>query len=130
MRRLVVVVPHAPALLPQALQAGFATQAEGEVAALGFEHLVFLRPAQYAIAPRVATRVERFAAWWLAQLRLMVPVREQPVLAARLAAVVVTLGRLLPLVPPGTRVLPPDALWQAAQGDAEAVLAGWLGVGR
>lgn len=129
-RRLVVVVPHAPALLPQALQAGFATRTEGEVAALGFEHLVFLRPAQYAVAPRAASGVRRFADWWLAQLRLMVPLREQPVLAARLAAVVVALGRLLPLAAPGTRVVPPDTLWQAAQGDAEAVLSVWLGVGR
>ena len=34
-RRLLVVVPHAPALLPQALKAGLATLDEGRVAALG-----------------------------------------------------------------------------------------------
>lgn len=128
-RRLLVVVPHAPALLPHALKAGFASQAEGAVAALGFEHLVFLRAAQAGAAESSGSRLQRFAAWWLGQLALMVPTREQPVRAVRLAALVVQLARLLPAAAPGTRVLPTDVLWQAAQGDADAagaVLAGWL----
>ncbi|MFY9513540.1 MAG: hypothetical protein WAQ05_21455, partial [Rubrivivax sp.] len=126
-RRLLVVVPHAPALLPHALKAGFASQAEGAVAALGFEHLVFLRAAQSAGASSEGSLPQRFAAWWLAQLQWMVPQREQPVRAVTLAAVAVQLALQLPRATPGTRVLPPETLWQAAQGEATAVLAAWLG---
>ena len=125
-RRLVVVVPHAPALLPQALKAGFASEDEGAVAALGFEHLVFLRAAQAGTAAVGGSRLQRFAAWWLGQLVLMVPTREQPVRAVQLAALVVQLARLLPSATPGTRVVPQELLWQASQADAEAVLGAWL----
>lgn len=125
-RRLVVVVPHAPALLPQALKAGFASLDEGAVAALGFEHLVFLRAAQAGTADADGSRLQRFAAWWLGQLALMVPAREQPVRAVKLAALVVQLARLLPTAAPGTRVVPQELLWQASQADAEAVLGAWL----
>src|SRR5882672_2933500 len=44
-RRLIVVMPHAPAQLPDALKLGLANLDEHTVAALGFEHLVFVRPA-------------------------------------------------------------------------------------
>jgi hypothetical protein len=126
-QQLVVVVPHAPALLPHALKAGFATQAEHAVAALGFRHLVFLRAAQAGRRDEGGTLMQRFGAWWLAQLSWMVPTSDQPVRAVRLAALVVQLGRLLPAATPGTRVLPPEVLWQAAQAeDAAPVLAGWL----
>ncbi|MFO1271308.1 MAG: hypothetical protein U1F50_06460 [Rubrivivax sp.] len=126
-RRLLVVVPHAPALLPHSLKHGFASRAEGEVAALGFEHLVLLRAAQAAGSSAAGSRVERFVAWWLSQLRWMVPQAEQPVRAVTLAALAVQLARLLPAAAPGTRVLPPELLQQAAQGDAAAVLGAWLG---
>lgn len=129
LRRLLVVVPHAPALLPQALAHGFASQAEGEVAALGFEQLVFLRAAQSATARATGPLLQRFAAWWLAQLHWMVPQREQPVRAVTLAGVVVQLALLLPRATPGTRVLPPDVLWQAGQGEPGSTLAAWLGHG-
>ncbi len=56
----------------------------------------------------------------------MVPSGQQPVRALKLAALVVQLARLLPQAAPLTRVLPPELLWQAAQGDAEATLAAWL----
>lgn len=125
-RRLVVVVPHAPMLLPQALRHGFASRAESEVAALGFEQLVFVRSAQFALPDRAGSWLRRFAAWWLSQLKLMVPRREQPVLADRLAAFAVALARRLPLAPTGTRVVPAEVVWQAAQGDADAVIDAWL----
>jgi len=125
-RRLLVVVPHAPALLPQALKAGFASVAENEVAALGFEHLLFLRTAQAAAADAGGSRLQRFAGWWLSQLSWMVPSAEQPVRAVKLAALVVQLARALPQAAPGTRVVPPELLWQAVQGDAEATLSAWL----
>lgn len=124
--RLLVVVPHAPALLPQALKAGFASLAEGEVAALGFEHLVFLRAAQNAAADSGSSALQRFADWWLAQLSWMVPQREQPVRAVVLAAVAVQIAQALPHAAPGTRVLPPEVLWQVSQAGGEAALAAWL----
>jgi hypothetical protein len=96
------------------------------VAALGFEHLVFLRAAQAGTAAVGGSRLQRFAAWWLGQLVLMVPTREQPVRAVKLAALVVQLARLLPSATPGTRVVPQELLWQASQADAEAVLGAWL----
>lgn len=124
-KRLLVVVPHAPALLPHALKSGFASLAEGEVAALGFEHLLFLRTAQGAPAA-AGSRLQRFAGWWLSQLAWMVPKQEQPVRALTLAALAVQLARQLPGTAPRTRVVPPELLWQAAQADAGTVLADWL----
>jgi hypothetical protein len=127
--RLIVVVPHAPALLPQALRHGLATLDEGAVAALGFEHLVFIRAAQDAMATHDGSLLQRFARWWLSQLRWMVPQAEQPVRAVALARCVVHLARRLPAAAPGTRVLAPELLWQAAQNEAglPAAVAAWLG---
>ena len=125
-RRLLVVVPHSPALLPHALKAGLASLDEGAVAALGFEHLLFLRAAQLAPAAVGGSRAQRLARWWLSQLQWMIPQREQPVRAAKLAELAVQLAQLLPRAPQGTRVLPPELHWQAAQRDAQAVLAPWL----
>lgn len=131
-KRLVVVLPHAPALLPHALKLGLATLDEAAVAALGFEHLVFVRAAQALTPPRAASALQRMADLWLAQLRWMIPQREQPVRAAVLAARVVTFARLLPTLPHGTRVLPPELLWSASQAtssqenaDADEQLAAW-----
>jgi hypothetical protein len=129
-RRLLVVLPHAPALLPSALKSGFASLAEGAVAALGFEQLVFVRAAQAAGGAASGTGFERFARWWLSQLRWMVPAPEQPLRAVKLAVLVVRLAQQLPAAPPGTRVLPPEHLWQAARAApevADALLSDWLG---
>ena len=131
-KRLVVVLPHAPALLPHALKAGLATLDEAAVAAIGFEHLVFVRAAQAQAAPRAPGWVQRAADLWLAQLRWMIPQSEQPLRAAVLAAHVVALARALPTLPHGTRVLSPERLWSAAQpvssqenADADERLAAW-----
>jgi hypothetical protein len=119
-QRLVVVVPHAPALLPQALAQGFASLDEGAVAALGFSHLVFLRAAQAAGARGAAgSRLQRFAAWWLSQLGWMVPQRQQALRAAALARAVVALAQVLPQQPAGTRVVAPELLWQWTQERAD-----------
>lgn len=129
-RRLLVVVPHAAALLPQALKGGFASRDEAAVAALGFEQLVLVRAAQVQGGGRPVGHLQRLASWWLSQLHWMIPQREQPVRAVRLAAVVVQLARRLAAAPPGTRVLPPEVVWQAAQasdeGAAGALLDDWL----
>lgn len=127
-QRLVVVLPHSPALLPQALRHGLASLDEGAVAGLGFEHLVFVRAAQHGLSESPGSWPRRLAAWWLSQLRYMVPQREQPVRAVVLARCVVQLLQLLPASAPGTRVLAPEALWQAAQNEAglEAAVSTWL----
>ena len=117
-RRLLVVVPHAPALLPQALAHGLASLDEAAVAALGFEHLVLLRAAQSTVAPADGSRLQRFARWWLSQLSWMVPQRQQPLRAVTLARCVVHLARLLPALPAGSRVIAPETLWQWAQHEA------------
>jgi hypothetical protein len=84
-RDLMVVVPHAPALLPQALAQGLATLDEATVAALGFEHLVFVRAAQDLTERQAARGLQRVAQWCLSQLRFMVPNAEQPLRSTTLA---------------------------------------------
>jgi hypothetical protein len=130
-RRLLVVVPHAPALLPNALKGGLASLDEGRIAALGFEQLVFLRAAQQAAAGATASQQPgwpaRAAGWWLSQLSWMVPQQQLPVRAERVAALAVELAWRLRDAPAGTRVLPPEVLWLAAQADdGGAVLDDWL----
>lgn len=116
-KRLLVVVPHAPALMPQALAQGLASLDEAAVAALGFEHLVFLRAAQSLQRAATGGWVQRLASWWLSQLGWMVPQRQQPVRAAVLARCVVQLARRLPGLPQGTRVIAPETLWLWARDD-------------
>jgi hypothetical protein len=128
-RRLLVVVPHAPALLPQALKSGLASLDEGRVAAMGFEQLLFMRAAQFAMAQDGAAGwAQKLATWWVSQLSWMVPQREQPVRALRVAEMAVELAWLLRDAPAGTRVLPPELLWQAAQSadGGGALLDDWL----
>lgn len=138
-RHLVVLVPHAPALLPQALAHGLANLDEGAVAALGFEHLVLLRASQSAGPSgqaRAASGLRRVADWWLSQLSWMVPQRQQPLRADALARCVAQLLRLLPQAAPGTRVIAPETLWSWSQaessepGGLEAAVAAGLGVGQ
>lgn len=126
---LVVVVPHAPGLLPQALKAGLASLDEGAVAALGFEHLVFMRAAQAGVAAdaTAAPAPARLARWLLGQLHWMVPQGDQPVRTDTVARVAARLAVALPLAAPGTRVLPPEVLWAAAQlPHADALVDDWL----
>lgn len=123
LRHLVVVVPQAPALMPQALAHGLATLDEAAVAALGFDHLVFCRATQGAVATPVQGALPRLAAWWLSQLRWMVPQQEQPLRAASLATCLVALLRELARSPPGSRVLGPQTLWALGQDAAQLNLA-------
>jgi len=125
---LVVVVPHAPGLLPHALKAGLASLDEAAVAALGFRHLVFMRAAQAGSAGAAAAGAPaRLARWLLGQLHWMVPQGDQPVRADTVARVAAHLALALPHAAPGTRVLPPEVLWAAAQlPQADAVVDAWL----
>lgn len=125
-KHLVVVLPHIAASLPQALRAGLATLDEQAVAALGFEHAVFVRSA--SPPPSHTSRgLQRVADMVLAQMRLMTPLQQQPVRAVKVAAFVAALVRLLPESPPGTRVVAPEWVWFASQSNDEAATAAdWL----
>jgi len=125
-RHLLVVLPHVSASLPEALKAGLATLDEQAVASLGFTHVALVRSAQRP-ADSASRGLQRLADLVLAQLRLMVPQREQPVRAAQVAALVCALARQLIGSPPGTRVMAPEWVWQAAQGgDVDALVRAWL----
>lgn len=126
-RALVVVLPHAPATLPAALTAGLANLDEHAVAALGFEQLVFVRSAQPPAGVRSAQWLQRLADGMLAQMRMMVASTHQPVRAAKVARFVAELAARLGQARPGTRVAPPELVWQAAQLRDPAPLAqAWL----
>ncbi|MEK8053248.1 hypothetical protein AACH10_23535 [Ideonella sp. DXS22W] len=127
-RQLLVVLPHAPGLLPQALRAGLATLDEAALAALGFEHLVFVRPARDGGSTAAAgSALQRLGQNLLRQMQWMVPQRQQALRPARVAAFVAALARALPQVPPGTRVVAPELLWDWAQpGGGAPVLDAWL----
>lgn len=125
---LVVVVPHAPGLLPQALKRGLASLDEGAVAALGFAHLVFMRTAQAGLAAAAPVSAPaRLAHWLLGQLHWMVPQGDQPVRIDTVARVAAHLALALPQATPGSRVLPPELLWAAAQTpQSDALVDDWL----
>ncbi len=126
-RRLIVVVPHTPSLLPMALQHGLAGLDEAALAALGFEQLVFMRTAQEVSRATALDAPRRLARWMLSQLRWMVPQREQPVRAETVAHVAAALAVRLHEAPHATRVVPAELLWRAAQSrDAASVVAEWL----
>lgn len=125
-RDLLVVLPHTSASLPQALKAGLATLDEQAMAALGFSHLAIVRSAQPPAASE-GRGLQRVADMVLAQLRLMVPQRDQPVRAAKVAQLVASLARQLAQSAPGTRVMAPEWVWQAAQGGSvDALVRDWL----
>jgi hypothetical protein len=126
-RHLLVVLPHAAASLPEALKRGLASLDEQAVAALDFDHVVLMRSARPPDVQAARGALQRVAHGVLAQMRLMVPQREQPVRAPKVAQFAVRVAEALPQSPPGTRVLPPDIVWQAAQGgDPAAWARAWL----
>ena len=126
-RALVVVLPHAPASLPQALKAGLANLDEHTVATMGFEQLVFVRSAQPPSGVRATQWLQRLADGVLAQMRIMVASPGQPVRAAKVAQFVAELAAQLVHAAPGTRVAPPELVWQAAQlREPVALVQAWL----
>jgi hypothetical protein len=128
-RRLLVVLPHAPGLLPAALRHGLASLDEQAVAALGFEQVVFMRSAQAGPVGAPQGWPHRVARWMLSQLRWMIATRDQAVRPDSVAAFAVQLALALPQARPGARVVPPELVWQAAQrGDVGALARDWLGV--
>lgn len=126
-RHLLVVLPLDVAALPQALRQGLSNLDEQAVAAMGFDHLVFMRAAQAPAGARPAHPGERLARWMLSQLQMMVPQRDKPVRAAKVAALATQVAAQLAGSPPGTRVLPSELVWEAAQvKDIAGLAADWL----
>lgn len=126
-KRLIVVLPHTPAGLPDALKLGLANLDEQAVAALGFEHLVFVRSAQKPGPLRAEQWLQRLADGVLAQMQMMVASSNQPVRASKVARFVLELAAQLPASEPGTRVAPPELVWHASQlADARPLLLAWL----
>jgi hypothetical protein len=121
---LVVILPHDQGRLPQALSHGLANIDEQVVAALGFQRVLLLRSAQ---KPAVATGqsvFEKLAAAMLSILNYMIPASAMPVRPAKVAEFVDAALRVLP---PGTHVVSPELLWQAAQApDLHTVIQAWL----
>jgi hypothetical protein len=124
-RTLAVVLPHAPGRLPEALKRGLASLDEHAVARLGFERLLILRSAQKPAALAQRSWPTRLAHWMLSIFNYMIPNREQPVRAVKVAEL---LAIALRIAPPGIHVAAPEVVWEAAQGDAAAVARRWLGV--
>jgi hypothetical protein len=126
-QHLMIVLPHAMASLPQSVQAGLMNLDEQAVAALGFAHVLMLRPAAPGGAARAGSALQRLALWVLSQLRLMVPQQQRPVRALKVAQFAAALARHLPDSPPCTRVAPSELVWQATQSDDAAAMArAWL----
>lgn len=126
-RHLLVVLPHSPSGLPDALKAGLANLDEHAVAMLGFEHLLIVRSAQTPVDRHATRWLQRLADGALAQLRFLVPASNQPVRAGKVAQFVAELAAQLPQSTPAIRIVPPELVWQAAQlRDPGALAAAWL----
>jgi hypothetical protein len=119
---LAIVLPHEQGRLPEALKRGLASLDEHAVAQLGFERLLIVRTPRKPGAG-AARGLARVAQWMLSISRYMIPDREQPVRAAKVAEFVST---ALQLAPPGIHVAAPETVWRAAQGDVQAVVRDWL----
>jgi hypothetical protein len=124
---LIVVLPHSPSSLPDALKRGLANLDEHAVAALGFEHLVFVRSAQAPFNAGARQWLQRLADGMLAQMQIMVAPSNQPVRAQKVAQFVVELAAQLQSGTPGTLVAPPELVWQASQmRDPAQIVNAWL----
>ena len=120
---LAVVLPHDTGALPQALRDGLAGLDEQQVAAMGFERLIFLRSARDPGATGPAGTLHRLARWMLGVVRFMVPQAQRPVQARAVAAL---LDATLELAPEGIHIAAPETVWAASQRDPRAVAAQWL----
>ncbi|SCK35572.1 hypothetical protein VAR608DRAFT_3222 [Variovorax sp. HW608] len=120
---LAIVQPHAQGRLPEALKRGLASLDEQAVVAEGFERVILVRSAQKPAKPRQANPAQRLADWMLSIARFMVPASEQPVRASKVAELV---DVALRLAPPGARVMAPETVWRAAQGDVRETVEAWI----
>jgi len=122
-RTLAVVLPHAPGRLPEALKRGLGSLDEQAVASLGFDRFLLLRSAQKPGEVEGHSAPARLAHWMLGIFKYMIPSSEQPVRAVKVAQL---LSASLRYAPSGIHVAAPELVWQAAQGDTEAIARQWL----
>lgn len=104
-RHLVVVLPHQPGMLPEALQQGLANLDEQKVTSLGFERVVIMRMAQTDLAVKPAHFFERVANWILGVGKYMLPANQNPLRATEIAKLV---EQVLQTAPAGHFVIPPS----------------------
>ena len=113
---LVVVLPHAPGRLPDALKRGLASLSEQTVAALGFDRVLLVRTAASRV-PNAgqdhSSMLEKLASWMLSISAYMIPPTEQPVGPGRVAEFLEAALRVLPT---GTFVASTDLLHRANRG--------------
>ena len=114
---LVVVMPHAPGRLPDALKRGLANLDEQAVAALGFERVLLVRAAAVPVVASAASLPEQLARWMLSISNYMIPAHDQPVRPARVAEFIEAALRVLP---PGTHVAAPELLHRASPARRQA----------
>ena len=120
---LAIVQPHDQGKLPEALKRGLASLDEQAVVATGFERVILVRSARKPLNARFANPAERLAAWMLSIVRFMVPSSEQPVRASKVAELV---DIALRIAPAGVHVAAPEMVWEASQGQMQAVAQRWL----
>jgi hypothetical protein len=127
-RRLLVLTPLHERTLPEGLRRGLADLDEQALTGLGFEHLLFVRPAVNGGtagdgAPGLGARLARLL---LAQLHWMVPVTQRALRQRDVADFMLALLSRLDDWPPGTRVATAEVLWAWVHPDGgEAVLEAW-----
>ena len=121
---LAVVLPHDVGSLPQAIKQGLANVDEHDVAALGFDRLIFVRSAREAQKVSAGSFLQRTARTMLSAMSYMVPQGERPVRAMHVAKLVEAALQQAPL---GIHVAAPELVWRAAQKDGlQPELDAWL----
>ncbi|KIQ35560.1 hypothetical protein RT97_04385 [Variovorax paradoxus] len=120
---LAIVQPHDQGKLPEALKRGLASLDEQSVVANGFDRVILVRSARKPLHAKFANPAERLAAWMLSIVRFMVPSSEQPVRASKVAELV---DIALRIAPAGVHVAAPEMVWEASQGQMQAVAQRWL----
>ena len=122
---LVVVTPHAPGRLPDAIKQGLASLDEHALSSLGFARVLLVRSARKADASTASGALEKLAEWMLSIVKYMIPDSEQPVRPTKLAEFI---DEALRVLPPGTHVAAPELLWRASQSGNVGQQAGQRGM--